>query len=165
MHHRLPVVERSVVARSAFARSAFAVSALLLLTASPLRAAELQMLTITSKTGVHEFMVETARTEAEQARGLMFRRELPEGQGMLFVFARERETAFWMQNTYVPLDMIFIRADGRIRRIAANTRPLSARLVPSRGVVRAVLEVVAGTAARLGLAPGDRVAHPLFKGR
>src|SRR5882757_2534369 len=129
------------------------------------RAAELQPLEIASKSGVHVFAVEMATTPEEQAKGLMFRRQLPEGQGMLFDFHREQPTSFWMKNTYVPLDMIFIRADGRILRIAENTVPLSETLVPSGGPVLAVLEVVAGTAKKLGIAPGDRVAHPIFSGR
>jgi uncharacterized protein len=128
-------------------------------------AVELQPLEIVSKTGVHTFAVEMAVTPEDQARGLMFRRELPEGQGMLFDFQREQPATFWMKNTYVSLDMIFIRADGRILRIAENTVPLSEALVPSGGPVRAVLEVVAGTARKLGIAPGDRVAHPIFGGR
>jgi uncharacterized membrane protein (UPF0127 family) len=95
----------------------------------------------------------------------MFRRHMPEGQGMLFDFQREQPTSFWMKNTYIPLDMIFIRGDGRILRIAENTVPLSEALVTSGGPVRAVLEVNAGTARKLGIAPGDRVAHPIFSGR
>ena len=126
---------------------------------------ELQPLEIVSKTGVHTFAVELAVTPEQQARGLMFRRELPEGQGMLFDFQREQPATFWMKNTYVSLDMIFIRADGSILRIAENTVPLSEALVPSGGPVRAVLEVVAGTARKLGIAPGDRVAHPIFSER
>ena len=130
--------------------------------AGSLDAAELQPLEIASKSGVHVFAVEMASTPEEQAKGLMFRRQLPEGQGMLFDFHQEQPTSFWMKNTYVPLDMIFIRADGRILRIAENTVPLSETLVPSGGPVLAVLEVVAGTATKLGIAPGDRVAHPIF---
>ena len=110
------------------------VAALVLSTAAPsgrLDAAELQTLTIASRTGVHDFTVELAVTPQDTARGLMFRRELPEGQGMLFDFQREQETAFWMKNTFISLDMIFIRGDGRILRIAENTQPLSERLVPS----------------------------------
>src|SRR3984893_2943970 len=132
--------------------------------AGRLSAVELQPLEIVSKTGGHTFAVEMVGKPEEQARGLMFRRELPEGQGMLFDFQREQPATFWMKNTYVSLDMIFIRADGRILRIAENTVPLSETLVPSGGPVRAVLEVVAGTAAKLGIAPGDRVAHPIFTG-
>jgi uncharacterized membrane protein (UPF0127 family) len=130
-----------------------------------LGAAELQTLEIASRTGVHAFAVELALTPDEQSRGLMYRRSLPEGQGMLFDFKRDQETSFWMKNTYVPLDMIFIRSDGRIHRIAENTEPLSERMVPSNGPVRAVLEVVAGTTRKLGIAPGDRVAHAIFSGR
>jgi uncharacterized membrane protein (UPF0127 family) len=128
-------------------------------------AAELQPLEIASKGGVHVFAVEMASTPEEQAKGLMYRRELPEGQGMLFDFHHEQPASFWMKNTYIPLDMIFIRADGRILRIAENTVPLSEALVPSGGAVRAVLEVNGGTARKLGIAPGDRVAHPIFSGR
>src|SRR2546421_5374076 len=133
--------------------------------AGRLAAAELQPLEIASKNGVHVFAVEMASTPEEQAKGLMFRRQLPEGQGMLFDFHKEQPTSFWMKNTYIPLDMIFIRGDGRILRIAENTVPLSEALVSSGGPVRAVLEVNAGTARRLGIAPGDRVAHRIFSGR
>jgi uncharacterized protein len=127
--------------------------------------ADLQPLEIATKGGVHMFAVEMASTPEEQAKGLMFRRHLPEGQGMLFDFHQEQPTSFWMKNTYVPLDMIFIRGDGRILRIAENTVPLSEALVTSGGPVRAVLEVNAGTARKLGIAPGDRVAHRIFGGR
>ena len=133
--------------------------------AGRLPAAELQPLEIASKKGVHVFAVELASTAEEQAKGLMFRRELPEGQGMLFDFHREQPTSFWMKNTYIPLDMIFIRGDGRILRIAENTVPLSEALVSSGGPVRAVLELNAGTARKLGITPGDRVAHRIFSGR
>lgn len=131
----------------------------------PALAAERQTLEIASKTGVHAFSVEMATTEAERQQGLMYRKSLPEGQGMLFDFQRDQEVGFWMRNTYIPLDMIFIRGDGRIWRIAENTEPLSEKIVPSNGPVRAVLEVIGGTARKLGIAPGDRVAHPIFKGR
>src|SRR6478736_798479 len=127
-----------------------------------LAAAELQPLEIASKSGVHVFAVEMAVTPEEQAKGLMFRKQLPEGQGMLFDFHREQPTSFWMKNTYVSLDMIFIRADGRILRIAENTEPLSTKIISSQGPARAVLEVVAGTAQKYGIRPGDRVGHPLF---
>jgi uncharacterized membrane protein (UPF0127 family) len=144
-----------------------ALSVLSLLMVGPigrLAAAELQPLEIASKSGVHVFAVEMALTPEEQAKGLMFRRQLPEGQGMLFDFKVEQPVSFWMRNTYISLDMIFIRADGRILRIAENTEPLSERQVHSGGPVRAVLEVIAGTAKKLGIGPGDRVAHPIFSG-
>ena len=121
-----------------------------------------QTLEIASKSGVHVFSVEIADNDADRAKGLMYRKELPEGQGMLFDFHRDQDVSFWMQNTYIPLDMIFIRGDGRILRIAENTEPLSTRLIPSGAPVRAVLEVIGGTARKLGIAPGDRVASPIF---
>jgi hypothetical protein len=135
----------------------------LLVAAGPVRPAELQTLEIASKNGVHAFSVEMAVTEPEREKGLMFRKKLPEGNGMLFDFHREQEVGFWMQNTYIPLDMIFIRGDGRILRIAENTEPLSTRIIPSNGPVRAVLEVIGGTARKFGIAPGDRVASTIFK--
>ena len=129
------------------------------------RAADTHVLEIATKTGVHAFSVEIAQNDAERAKGLMFRKELPEGQGMLFDFKQDQEVSFWMENTYIPLDMIFIRGDGTITRIAENTTPLSTRNIPSGGPVRAVLEVIAGTARKLGIAPGDHVSHPIFSGR
>ena len=137
----------------------------LLVAAGPVRPAGLQTLEIASKTGVHVFSVEIAENDADRAKGLMFRKELPEGKGMLFDFKREQDVSFWMQNTYISLDMLFIRGDGTILRIAENTEPLSTRMVPSGGPVLAVLEVIAGTSRKLGIAPGDRVAHPIFKAR
>ena len=137
----------------------------LFVAARPAWAADPHILEIVSKTGVHTFSVEIANTPAEQQKGLMFRKELPEGQGMLFDFHREQETSFWMENTYISLDIIFIRGDGRILRIAENTQPLSTRTIPSGGLIRAVLEVIAGTSRKLGIEPGDRVAHPVFDGR
>jgi len=126
-------------------------------------AAELQTIEIASKSGVHAFQVEMAVTPEEKERGLMFRRELPEGHGMLFDFMVDQPVAFWMKNTYIPLDMFFIRGDGRIMRIAENTEPLSERNIPSGAAVRAVLEVIGGTAKKLGIRAGDRVASPLLR--
>ncbi len=120
---------------------------------------------IASKTGVHVFTVEVADTEPARARGLMYRRDLPDGRGMLFDFFREQPVGFWMKNTYIPLDMIFIRADGRIASIAENTEPLSEKVIPSGTPVRAVLELKGGTARRLGIEPGDQVANPIFSKR
>ena len=129
------------------------------------RAASVQPLEIATKTGVHVFSVEMATTEEEKTTGLMYRKELADGKGMLFDFSPEQEVSMWMKNTYIPLDMIFIRSDGRILRIAENTEPLSTKVIPSRGLAKGVLEVIAGTAQKYGIAPGDRVAHPLFNGR
>ena len=131
----------------------------------PARAADPRVVEIASKTGVHAFAVELATTEAERSKGLMYRKELPEGQGMLFDFHRDQEVGFWMRNTYISLDMIFIRSDGRIMRIAENTEPLSEKTVPSNGPVRGVLEVIAGTTRKLGIAVGDKVAHLIFGAR
>ncbi|MCB1411578.1 MAG: DUF192 domain-containing protein [Xanthobacteraceae bacterium] len=128
-------------------------------------AADFRTLEIATRSGVRVFSVEMATTEEEKRTGLMYRKELADGVGMLFDFSPEQEVSMWMKNTYVSLDMIFIRSDGRILRIAENTEPLSTRIISSRGPARAVLEVVAGTARKYGIAPGDRVAFPLFAGR
>jgi len=133
--------------------------------AGPACGAELKTLEIASKSGVHVFAVEIADTDASREKGLMFRKSLPEGQGMLFDFHEEQPVGFWMQNTYIPLDMIFIRGDGSILRIAENTEPLSTRIIPSGGPVRAVLELIGGSARKFGIAPGDKVAFPIFKPR
>lgn len=132
----------------------------LLAAASQSAAAELKTLEIATRTGVHSFAVEIADTAAERAQGLMHRKSLPAGQGMLFDFHREQGVAMWMQNTYISLDMLFIRGDGRILRIAENTEPLSTRNIDSGGPVRWVLELLGGTSRKLGIAPGDRVAVP-----
>ena len=129
---------------------------------APSHAASFQPLEIVTKNGVQVFSVEMATTEEEKQTGLMYRKELADGKGMLFDFNPEQEISMWMKNTYVSLDMIFIRADGRILRIAENTEPLSTKIISSRGQARAVLEVVAGTAQKYGIRPGDRVSHPLF---
>ncbi|MCP3389702.1 DUF192 domain-containing protein [Bradyrhizobium sp. CCGB12] len=126
------------------------------------RAATFQPLEIVTRNGVQVFSVEMATTEQEKQTGLMYRKELADGKGMLFDFNPEQEVSMWMKNTYVSLDMIFIRADGRILRIAENTEPMSTKIISSKGPARAVLEVVAGTAQKYGIRPGDRVGHPLF---
>ncbi|HST95482.1 MAG TPA: DUF192 domain-containing protein [Microvirga sp.] len=120
-------------------------------------------LMIVGASGRHAFQVEVARNDADRAQGLMYRRNLAPDRGMLFDFARVQPISMWMQNTYIPLDMIFIRPDGSIARIAENAEPLSTRTIPSGEPVLAVLEVIGGTAARLGLKAGDRVEHPLFR--
>ena len=129
------------------------------------RAASVQPLEIATKSGVRVFSVEMATTEEEKQTGLMHRKELPDGKGMLFDFSPEQQISMWMKNTYISLDMIFIRADGRILRIAENTEPLSTKIISSGGLAKGVLEVIAGTAQKYGIQPGDRVAHPLFNKR
>ncbi|MFZ1151335.1 MAG: DUF192 domain-containing protein [Xanthobacteraceae bacterium] len=117
---------------------------------------------IVSRTGVHAFSVELATNTAERAVGLMYRKELPEGRGMLFDFHEEQPVQFWMHNTYISLDMIFIAGDGRVVRVAENAKPMSDELIPSGRPVRAVLEVIAGTARKFGIAAGDRVTGSFF---
>lgn len=125
-------------------------------------AAEVQSLEIVTKSGVHVFSVEVAKTDEERATGLMYRKELAEGRGMLFDFSPEQPVSMWMKNTFIPLDMIFIRSDGRILRIAENTEPRSEKIISSGGLAKGVLEVIGGTARKYGIQAGDRVAHPLF---
>jgi uncharacterized membrane protein (UPF0127 family) len=160
------VGERSVRWAERLGRAAalaLLVSLLLIAARAPGVGADLDTLEIVSKSGVHPFAVELAVSEEQRERGLMFRRELPEGRGMLFKFEPDQVVSMWMHNTYIPLDMIFIRGDGRILRIAENTTPQSDRIISSGGPARGVLEVIGGTARKLGLAPGDRVAHPWFE--
>ena len=109
---------------------------------------------------MHRFDVEVARSDAEQKQGLKFRTSLPANSGMLFPFEKPRIASFWMQDTLIPLDMIFIRADGSIDRIAENTIPESLEPVVSGGEVSAVLELAGGTAARLGI---DETAKVTWK--
>ncbi|MFZ3227428.1 MAG: DUF192 domain-containing protein [Xanthobacteraceae bacterium] len=129
---------------------------------TPASAAAQDTIEIVTSSGVHAFSVELATNDAERARGLMFRKSLPEGHGMLFDFQTEQPVQFWMRNTYIPLDMIFIRGDGRVLNIAQNATPLSDALIPSAGPVRGVLEVIAGTARKYHIAPGDRVTGSFF---
>ncbi len=110
----------------------------------------------------HAFRVEIADEDGEHARGLMFRRTLAPDAGMLFLFPDDRVQAFWMKNTYVPLDMLFVAADGRIADLHENAWPLDETPIRSDRPVRAVLEVVAGTVRRLGIRVGDRVLHRAF---
>ncbi len=121
-------------------------------------------LTIVSANGArHPFTVEIASTPEQRTQGLQGRRRLAADTGMLFDFGRNQPVFMWMKNTFVSLDMIFIAADGRIANIAAETPPESLAVIESAGLVKAVLEVPAGTAARLGIRPGDRVEHRIFE--
>jgi len=125
----------------------------------------LERLEILSGGRRHLFQVELADSSDERAKGLMYRRHLPAGQGMLFDFEHDKLIMMWMKNTFISLDMIFIAGNGRIIHIARNTKPLSLAVIESGGPVRAVLEVIAGTARRLGLKTGDRVRHRIFNQR
>lgn len=134
---------------------------------APARAAtaKAEPLTIVTRSGPKRFDVEVMRDDAGRARGLMFRRHMAADHGMLFDFERDEPVAMWMKNTYLPLDMVFIRPDGTISRIAADTEPLSTAVISSGSPVVAVLELNAGTAAKLGIQPGDRIEHPMFRSR
>ncbi|PQM26122.1 hypothetical protein CVO77_13645 [Sphingopyxis lindanitolerans] len=114
-------------------------------------------LTIAMAGKAHAFNVEVARSADEQERGLMFRTSLPADGGMLFPFAKPKIASFWMKNTLIPLDMIFVRADGSIDRIAENAIPESLEPVVSGGEVAAVLELTGGTATKLGLDESAKV--------
>ncbi len=119
-------------------------------------------LAIETKAGSrYVFEVELALTPEQQQRGLMFRENLPPNGGMLFVFPQAREASFWMKNTPLSLDIIFIREDGTIANIAERTEPFSEKSIPSDGIVRGVLEVKGGTTAQLSISAGDRVVFPL----
>lgn len=120
-------------------------------------------LTILTRAGPVAFTVELALTPEQHARGLMFRKELPERHGMLFDFGVEQQVSFWMRNTLIPLDMLFIGRDGTIRRLHEQATPLSEEPIPSGQPVRAVLEIIGGSARRLGVAVGDRVRHRIFE--
>ncbi len=111
----------------------------------------------------YAFEVEVVRREADRNRGLMFRKSMDADHGMLFDFDPPRPVSFWMKNTHIPLDIIFIDADGRIIRIAENTVPFSLDPIPSGGAARGVLEINAGLSRKLGLQAGDRVRHRIFK--
>nr|WP_277622585.1 DUF192 domain-containing protein [Sphingomonas telluris] len=115
-------------------------------------------MTIQSATGTHKFTVEVASSQEEQAQGLMNRQSLAPDRGMIFPYDPPQQVAFWMKNTLIPLDMVFIGADGKIGRIAANTTPMSLDPVPSVDPVSAVLEIAGGRAAELGLKEGDKVS-------
>jgi uncharacterized membrane protein (UPF0127 family) len=114
-------------------------------------------LTVTTPKGKHALRVEVASSEAEQARGLMFRTEMGPDEGMIFPREPADIASFWMKNTPLPLDIIFIGTDGRVINVAANTVPYSLEPVGARGLTAAVLELNAGRAAELGIGPGTKV--------
>jgi uncharacterized membrane protein (UPF0127 family) len=116
-----------------------------------------ETLSIVSSGKTHEFSVELALTDPQREQGLMFRKEMPADSGMLFDFGGERQVSMWMENTVLPLDMVFIRTNGTISHIHANAVPFSQDIIDSRGPVNFVLELNAGRAAALGIKVGDRV--------
>ena len=122
-----------------------------------------ETLGLMTASGTKTIDIEVAVSMEEQMRGLMFRTSLADNRGMLFPYSPPRELTMWMKNTYIPLDMVFIRADGVVHRIEARTEPLSETVVASGGPMAAVLELAGGAAERLGLKAGDKIDHPLFK--
>jgi uncharacterized protein len=133
----------------------------------PALAAELQQfanseLTIISSSGPHRFTVELAETREQMRRGLMFRQSLAPDAGMLFDYKQPKVATMWMRNTLIPLDMLFVDAQGRIVNIHERAVPQSDNRIAAAAPVRAVIELNGGTAARLGIEPGDRVLHPIF---
>ncbi|MGA8757615.1 MAG: DUF192 domain-containing protein [Stellaceae bacterium] len=119
-------------------------------------------LTIVSASGPHSFKVELAETPAQMEQGLMFRQELAPDAGMLFDFKQPTMATMWMRNTLIPLDMLFVDARGRIVNIHERAVPQSDAIIAAAAPVRAVIELNGGTAARLGIKPGDRVIYPIF---
>jgi uncharacterized membrane protein (UPF0127 family) len=158
--------ERGAAMRAIGVRVWAALAVILFLAASagaPALGGALDSLEIITSTGRHAFQVEIADNEATREHGLMDRRYMAPNHGMLFEFDREEPVSFWMKNTYIPLDMIFIAPSGVVTHIAANAEPLSERVVPSGGPSIAVLELNGGAAASIGLKVGDKVRHPFFK--
>jgi hypothetical protein len=132
------------------------------LAATPALALDPGELLIDTPGGPHRFTIELADTPGERSRGLMFRRSMQPDHGMLFDFQTEQQVAFWMKNTPLPLDMLFIDGGGIVVQIAPDTVPFSETPVPSQRPVRAVLELNAGTSEKLGIVPGSVVRHPIF---
>lgn len=124
--------------------------------------AKLDTVEILTSRGRVKFTVELATTKAEQERGLMFRKSLAPDRGMLFPYNPPQRAAFWMKNTLIPLDILYIAPDGRVLSIARNAVPHDETPIPSGGVIRGVLEIPGGRAAQLGILPGDRVLNKIF---
>jgi uncharacterized protein len=124
--------------------------------------ASIEQISIVTEQTASFVTAEIADTEILRNRGLMFRHKLPDGHGMLFDFGKPRPVAMWMKNTYMSLDMLFVRADGTVAAIAENTEPLSEQTISVQEPVRGVLELPAGTAKKLGIHRDDTVYHRIF---
>lgn len=120
-------------------------------------------LSFVTSSGSRQITVEIADTPQTRRIGLMFRRALDEDEGMIFLYDDPGPVSMWMKNTYIPLDMFFVRKDGIIHRIEKHTEPFSETTISSEGDVFAVIEMIAGSADRLGIKPGDKVAYPAFE--
>jgi len=125
-------------------------------------AAETSRLTITTETGEHVFRIEQAVTSNERKVGLMNRKALPRDSGMIFRFEETQPVAMWMQDTLIPLDMVFVREDGTVAGVHEKAVPLSETIIPSPEPVRFVVELAGGVAGEIHLREGDRVKHPLI---
>jgi uncharacterized protein len=170
-HHRdcRPSIELSNIGiacgRAASKAAWLFVVLLLVLAASlltPTQAMRRETLKLLTAQGAQTIDIEIAETPEEKAQGLMFRTHLDDKSGMLFFYDRPMEITMWMRNTYIPLDMVFIRPNGTVHRIESRTEPLSENIIASRGDVAACLELAGGAAERLGLKPGDRIDHRFF---
>ncbi len=148
--------------RTFFCFLAVAFASLVPCVASAQEPARIEQVTVVSAQKAATFDAEVADTDDLRSRGLMFRHKLPEDRAMLFDFGEPRPAAMWMKNTYISLDMLFIRADGSIAAVAENTEPLSLQTISVQEPVKAVLEVAAGTVKRLGIQREDRVYHAIF---
>jgi uncharacterized membrane protein (UPF0127 family) len=136
--------------------------------AAPARAQEAvtfdrtELAIVTAGGARHVFKVEWAKSDVQKARGLMYRKSLPLDQGMLLDYNPPQPASIWMRNTLIGLDIVFIRADGTIESIFLGAKPHDETSMPSKGNVRAVLELNAGVARLLGIQPGDKVEHAIF---
>jgi uncharacterized membrane protein (UPF0127 family) len=116
----------------------------------------------TSDAHLHRFDIWVADTEQRRERGLMFVKHMAPDAGMLFIYPGSQTISMWMKNTYIPLDMLFVAADGKVVKVVENTKPESLDTINSDGAVRGVIELNAGVAAQLKLRPGSMVIHPAF---
>jgi uncharacterized protein len=130
---------------------------------NPALALRREPMTLVTAQGEKQISVEITESNEEKSRGLMFRTSLADDQGMLFFYERPQDITMWMRNTYIPLDMVFIKANGVVHRIEVRTEPLSERIISSQGDVVACLELAGGASERIGLKAGDIVRHKLFK--
>ncbi len=121
-----------------------------------------QPLVIVTESGVQDFMVEEAKTADQQARGMMFRDNMGDNEGMIFEFAEPKVASIWMKNTAIPLDLLFVRSDGKILKIEHMAQPYSLRSASSEAVVAAVVEIKGGRSNALGIQPGDTIKHTFF---
>ena len=144
-------------------RAASLILTLSFFSAWPAVACESGRIEILTAEGSRSFQIEIADDPAEQARGLMFRPSMAADAGMLFVFDEPRQASFWMQNTMIPLDMLFIDDTGRVETIAVRMDTYSTRASSSEGPVRAVLEINGGLSEKLGIEPGAQAVHPAFE--